>query len=98
MKITMTADLPPATPEHTEQVEALAGALGELLHGEDPRVVGGALADVLAMYIAGHVVFGNAEATMRVRTAALALHIDIVQSLIPVNAADIEQRMRKEAS
>jgi hypothetical protein len=44
------------------------------------------LADLLAIWLAGHVVFGDANATKRIRERALKLHISQVWRLVKVNA------------
>ena len=60
----------------------------------DPR--GAALADLLAMYLAGHFVDGDAHATKAVREQTLAMLIEMVWKLVPINYAQmIEPKLRK---
>jgi len=55
-----------------------------LLHGQPPEVVGAALADLLAIWLAGHVVLGDEKATEAARERRLAEHIISVRGLIPI--------------
>jgi hypothetical protein len=57
-----------------------------LLSGQPAGVQGAVLADLLAIFLAGHRSDTPAH-TEQVREAALAFHIETVRKLIPVNAA-----------
>lgn len=67
-------------------IQALVESLAALLAGRSSQVQGVALADLLATFIAGHIVPGDAAATDAVRERILALHVDVVRKLVPVNA------------
>lgn len=72
----------------TEIVE-LVLRIRPLLAGCASRVQGGALADLLAIWLAGHIVPDNKRETDRLREEILRLHIRIVRKLVPVNARAI---------
>jgi hypothetical protein len=57
-----------------------------LLAGRPSKIQGAALADLLAIWLAGHVIAGDAEATHELRAKLLEMHVDKVLDLIPVNA------------
>ena len=86
----MTAD------EEALRVRELVERLGVLLHGEGPHVQSAALADLLAMWIAGH--FGDSPvATTAVRSQLLRDHMRLVRDLIRPNEQMILERTRKES-
>ena len=64
-----------------KEVERIVNAIKPLLAGHPPEVQGAVLADLLAMFLAGHV--GPDADT--VREDLLWFHIDLVRQLIPVN-------------
>lgn len=72
--------------EETSRIIAIAKRIKPLLAGEPAEVQGAALADLLAIWLAGHQVEGNAEATRTLRAELLAHHCSIVRQLVPVNA------------
>jgi hypothetical protein len=81
-----------------QDVEELVREIGMILHGKPPEVQSAALADLLAMWLAGHVVFHDdrkidQKATREVRDDALATFIELVKELIPVNAKSIEKKL-----
>jgi hypothetical protein len=74
--------------ERRRQVEdglALAKAIGPMLAGKDQHVQATALADLLATFLAGHVVLGDPKATEALRLDMLAMHMDAVKALIDLN-------------
>jgi hypothetical protein len=68
------------------EVYKLVQACAPLFHGKPPQIQGAALADLTAMWIAGHVAIGDPETTKARREAALAFHVKTVESLIPVES------------
>jgi hypothetical protein len=62
----------------------LSRSIMPLLAGQDPGVVGGALADLVALLIAGH--------HPSLRDEILQLHIDTVTALIEPSAEEILKR------
>jgi hypothetical protein len=65
--------------------EALARAIMPLLAGKDAGVQGAALADLLAMWLAGHFFLGDPERSERIREQMLAAHLETVRKLIQIN-------------
>jgi hypothetical protein len=68
-----------------DEAMALVKKIRPLLAGKDPSVQGAVLADLLAMWLAGHVQLGDPEATKRIREQALETHIVGVKTLIDIN-------------
>jgi hypothetical protein len=57
-----------------------------LLSGKPPEIQGAVLADLTAIWLAGHVCVGNPTATADLRETLLDHHIAAVRDLIAVNA------------
>jgi hypothetical protein len=70
----------------TETITALVERIKPLLAGHPPDIQGAALADCLAIWLAGHHVAGDREATSQLRAGVLAEHIIAVDALVAVNA------------
>lgn len=56
------------------------------LAGQRPEIVGAVLADLVAIFLASHVVLGNPEETAKVREDELAILLGLVRQLLPLNA------------
>jgi len=65
----------------------LAKQIAPMLAGKHPAIHGAALADLLAMWVAGH--------PPQVRDEMLLMHIEKVNDLVLVNAKVIDRAMRK---
>jgi hypothetical protein len=77
-------------------VDDVVMGMSAALEGQPEEVQGAALADCLALWLAGHVVRGDPQATEALREEMLALHLKAVRMLIPVNYHElIEPRLRK---
>jgi hypothetical protein len=63
----------------------LTQKIREMLQGKPPQMQGAVLADLLAMWIAGHVDINGDEASDRHRELILQIHLEAVRTLIPVN-------------
>jgi hypothetical protein len=74
-----------ADEQQAAEVLALVREIRPLLAGKDPSVQGAVLADLLAMWLAGHVHLGDPEATKRARELMLEMHIVGVKALIDIN-------------
>jgi hypothetical protein len=74
----------------------LVERIGRILHGRDPAVQSAALADLLAMWLAGHVVPGDPAETDRLRSDLLRDHVRLVADLVRPNAERINALSRKE--
>jgi hypothetical protein len=74
----------------------LADRIEKVLKGKPPGVIGSALSNAVAMFIAGHFVPGSPEETNKHRERVLKLHISAVIGLVPANAAVISKRILDE--
>ena len=63
--------------------------LHRALAGKPPEVQGILLADLVAIWLAGHLVVGDAPATAKLRETLLRAHLRAVRKLLPINAAAI---------
>ncbi len=70
-------------------IKAIVTALSRHLVGLRPEIQGAALADLLAMWLAGHHIKGDEHATRELRAKLLAMHCHTVRELFPVNARAI---------
>lgn len=77
---------PPIDRAASAEVIALVALIRPLLAGKDPLVQGAALADLTAIWLAGHHVAGDSAATQTVRAELLARHLEGVAKLVPINA------------
>lgn len=75
-------------------IKQLTERIGRLLHGHPPTVQGAVLADLLAMWLAGHMSETEADTT-GLREMLLSSHIEVVRKLVPVNAAGILERLKR---
>ena len=79
-------------PTYTEARERLAlvsllvAQIKPVLAGQPPEIQGAVLADCLAIWLAGHYVTGDEDATRTMRAEFLAAHFSLVRQLVPVNA------------
>ena len=71
------------------KVNVMVKLMHRHLAGEPAHLQGAALADLLATWLAGYHVEGNADATRNVRAELLAMHCSTVRQLVPVNAEEI---------
>jgi hypothetical protein len=67
----------------TREVQALVNRINPLLRGQGPELQGGALADLVAMFFAGH--------HPALRHEAIELWLATMRDLIPVNEQAIFQ-------
>lgn len=70
-------------------VEAIVNRMRPVLAGHASPNQGAALADLLAIWLAGHIVPGRPAETNAMRERLLQFHIEMVRKLIPVNAAQV---------
>jgi hypothetical protein len=69
-----------------ETVIALVDRIRPILAGQPAEIQGAALADLLAIWLAGHHVAGDENATRKLRAELLASHCIGVRGLVGVNA------------
>jgi hypothetical protein len=69
-----------------DEVAHLVTVISPVLRGRKPAVQGAVLADLLAIWLAGHQVEGDPEATLKLRGDILGTHLLMVEELVAVNA------------
>lgn len=67
-------------------VYKLVEEIRPILRGKEAEIQSAVLADLLAFWVAGHVIYGQPEATAEMRDEMLDMHIDVVKQLVPINA------------
>jgi hypothetical protein len=82
----------PTGVEFATEAAEMFDAITEVLRGHHPYVQGAVLADLLAMFIAGHSLVGDAKGTDQMRENLLAEHIKAVRLLIAPNEKIIAER------
>jgi hemerythrin len=84
--------------QDADDVVALVAQLRPLLASKPSEIQGAALADLLSIWLAGHVIRGDHKATKRLRDKVLNIHIEIVRRLIPISfKMCIEPHLRPDA-
>jgi len=68
------------------QVAPLVERIGPILAGKNPSVQGAVLADLVATWVAGHVIRGDRTTTDEMRAKIIECHIQAVREFIPLNA------------
>ena len=68
-----------------DEVVDLVQILRPLFVDKPKEVQGAALADLVSIWLAGHVVRGDPAATERWRNSILDLHVEVVRELTPIN-------------
>jgi hypothetical protein len=71
--------------KQADEAMALVKKITPLLKGKDPGVQGAALADLLAIWLAGHFYPDDPQATALVREQMIEAHLVAVRALIEVN-------------
>jgi hypothetical protein len=77
-------------------VDDLVERIMPILAGRPPEVQSAVLADLLAMWIAGH--FANADETDALHEKLLTAHIKLVRDLVGPNQQRILEQVRKGSS
>jgi hypothetical protein len=77
-------------------VEMVVSSIGPLLHGLPPDIQGAALADLFAIWLAGHQ--GEKPGIDEYREALIQDWCKTVRDLIPVNEQMIAERMAEGAT
>lgn len=80
--------------EMTVRALTLSRIIAPVLYGEPSYVQGACLADLMSLWIAGHIVPGDPEATEKARRDFVADWLTAVWKLVP---ASEEQIMEQEA-
>lgn len=78
-----------STVEQAREVDKISQQIYNLIAGRAAVVQGAVCADLLARWLAGHIVPGDEQKTKAVRERILKTHIEIVRRLIPINEEQI---------
>lgn len=70
----------------SEEILELAERIKPILAGKDPHIQEAVLAELLSIWLAGHVVAGNEELTIVLHSELLAMHTRLVRKLAVINA------------
>jgi hypothetical protein len=70
----------------TREIARAVDSIKPYLRGRSPVVQGAVIADLLAIWLAGHQVEGSTEATRKLRADMLAAHVAMVEELVAINA------------
>jgi hypothetical protein len=72
--------------EQVDKVKILTDRISPILHGHNPEIQGAVLAELLATWLAGHVVPGDRMQTILLRGRLFHEHMKIVRDLTKLNA------------
>lgn len=85
--------------EQMEEIDAIVGelwpAVKAALAGRGPMIQGAVLADLVAIWLAGHT-GSNKEAIALYREELIGLHVEFVRKLIPVEEALLMERVKPQ--
>jgi hypothetical protein len=70
----------------TREIARVVERIKPILAGRPPEMIGAVLADLLAIWLAGHHVAGDEDATRKLRAELLADHCFAVRQLTEINA------------
>jgi hypothetical protein len=76
----------------TREIARTVERIGPILAGRPPEIQGAILADLLAMWLAGHHCAGDEYLTQQLREGLLAEHCTAVRQLVEINAHILEAR------
>lgn len=71
------------------RIADLVDRIKPILAGEEVRIQGAVLADLLAIWLASHFIPGDPAGTRALRDELLDMHEIVVRALLPINAAMI---------
>jgi len=77
------------TEEEIVEIQMLVHSIHELLKGRDPTLIGAVLADLLSLWLGGHIDLDSKNGTHRIRAELLRIHIRTVEQMIPLSAKEI---------
>jgi hypothetical protein len=83
--------------EGADEVEAIVDRIRPILAGNPPELVGGVLADLFAIWLAGHFDVGGRTETAALREALIAQWLETARKLIKPNEQMILERTRRES-
>jgi hypothetical protein len=73
------------TAFYSGEVRPIVESIAPLLVGKDPLIVGAALSDLVAMWIASHRIIDDSGAEREMHRQLWLKHCELVESLIPLN-------------
>lgn len=73
---------------------ALSSVIQPLLHGHPSYIQSAALADLVSLWLAGHIVPGNPEGTQRTREGLFDDWCETVWKLVPASEKEIKEARR----
>jgi hypothetical protein len=76
--------------EQVDNVKMLTDRISPILHGHSPVIQGAVLAELLATWLAGHVVPGDRMQTILLRGRLFHEHMKIVRDLTKLNAMRVK--------
>lgn len=76
------------TDAQLHEHDGVTYAIGKLLAGRPPESQSAILADCLATWVCGYVVFGDTDATRQARDMALGAHMALVMTLITTGVCE----------
>lgn len=77
------------TRREAERVREICQKIGPLLTGHSSPIQGAVIADLLARWLAGHVIVGDPEGSARMRETLLKFHVEAVLELTKLNASEM---------
>ena len=83
--------------EQVDKVKMLTDRISPILHGHNPEIQGAVLAELLATWLAGHVVPGDRMQTILLRGRLFHEHMKVVRDLTKLNAMRIKLEDFQEA-
>jgi hypothetical protein len=66
-------------------ISALVEQIKPIFAGKPPEIQSAALADCVAIYLAGHIIPDAPDETAELRERLLAIFVDVVRELVPIN-------------
>lgn len=85
-------------PEDSHEVLRIADTIKPLLSGHRPELQGGVLAELLALWLAGHRSINNPPSTDAFRERLLAEHIQAVRELTALNSRMIDAELQTRSA
>jgi hypothetical protein len=79
----------PTLREAEEQIDAVVEEIKPHLANRHPAVQGAALANLLAIFLVGHRIEGDSEATHELRMQCIEMHMKAVAEYIPIYEAEM---------
>jgi hypothetical protein len=79
----------------SQKVEAICQEIYPELHGQGSEVIGAVLGELVSKWLAGHVVIGSRDDTEKRREEILAMWLEMVRALVPLQESEIERELQR---